>query len=519
VTRGRAALAVLAAVAVGVALVSGGSDAGPRTPAALPGLPPPFLGTAVSGDGGLTAAIDAYGDVVELLAPGPAGRALVDNPSARQAAGTVPAETGIVPRVSIDGGPARALWEADAVAQRFLPGTNVVVTTARFGPARVAVEAAATAEALAVRMRVRPSTGAKATPSFSVNVSGELRCAREGHPGQLDLLCRVGRAASGVSGVAAEDGQALIGRSAREDRRWIAGARPLGAGAPAWATAMYERSLLTLHALTDSRTGAVAAGARDGWAYLWPRDAATAALAYEAAGYADEARRVTRFLTGLDLGVAARFDGSGNAVPGRGPQGDESGWVAVAAQATGLPVPPPLPWRDRPDYQEGSAGDYLGNAVSAGVRTLALEDFRTRRGLVRRAGDPSSGLDSAAAWLVRPFRVAALEPAAWRTLLHLIRHRTPFGITPGEGWSGGTDPWSAPTAWSAWAFAALSRESATRGKDRRRALALLGDLRRAATPAGELPERVDAHSGVARSTTPLAWPHAFAVLALRELWL
>jgi GH15 family glucan-1,4-alpha-glucosidase len=68
----------------------------------------------------------------------------------------------------------------------------------------------------------------------------------------------------------------------------------------------------------------------------------------------------------------------------------------------------------------------------------------------------------------------------------------------------------APTAWSAWSLAALG--------DRRPALALLGDLRRAATPAGALPERVDARSGIPRSTTPLAWPHAFAILALRELW-
>ena len=55
-------------------------------------------------------------------------------------------------------------------------------------------------------------------------------------------------------------------------------------------------------------------------------------------------------------------------------------------------------------------------------------------------------------------------------------------------------------------------------EDRRQALRLLGDLRRAATPAGALPERVDAHTGIPRSTTPLAWSHAFAILALRELW-
>ena len=65
----RAALLCAVVVAVGVLLVSGGSGGDPRTPAALPGLPPPFLGTAVTGDGGLTAAVDAYGDVVDLRAP------------------------------------------------------------------------------------------------------------------------------------------------------------------------------------------------------------------------------------------------------------------------------------------------------------------------------------------------------------------------------------------------------------------------------------------------------------------
>ena len=140
----RVALLCAAVVAVGVVLVSGGSDGDPRTPAALPGLPPPFLGTAVSGDGGLTAAVDAYGDVVDLRAPGPAGRALVDNPSDRQAAGTVSSDTGIVPRVRIGGGGgSMAMWEADRVTQRYMAGTNVVRTVAQFGGARVTMAAAA----------------------------------------------------------------------------------------------------------------------------------------------------------------------------------------------------------------------------------------------------------------------------------------------------------------------------------------------------------------------------------------
>ena len=140
---------------------------------------------------------------------------------------------------------------------------------------------------------------------------------------------------------------------------------------------------------------------------------------------------------------------------------------------------------------------------------------------MRRQGDPGSGLDSAAAWAVRPFPDPALFPAVRRTLLRLAARVEPrFGITPGEAWPG-VDPWTAPTAWTAWSLAALAaarQRYAGTTRDRRAALRLLADLRRAATPAGELPERVDARTGIPTSTTPLAWSHAFAILALRELW-
>ncbi len=582
---------LLAAAAVALAAVSGGSSADPRTPAALPGLPPPFLGTAVAGGGGLTAAVDSYGDVVDLRAPGPAGRALIDNPAARQAAGTVAADTGIVPRVRTGGGPALPFWRADSVSQRYLEGTSVVRTAAWFGRTRVVALVAAAGRRLAMTVRVRGGGGergsergrAPADPQFQrrrapriavdVDTDGAAcRSAIDG--GTLGLICMRSAVplsprflASQPPGIAlayrpGEDPfvvatQAILARAAASNRAWLARARPLGAGAPAWARALYRRSLLVLRALTDRRSGAVAAGARDDWAYVWPRDAGAAALAFAAAGYRREARHVARFLLGLDLGAAARFEGGGAPVPRRAAQGDAGGWVGVAAKAAGLPAPAPLPWRDRADYQEGEAGDYLANALAAataaersadapgapaaersadapgapmhrqrpghGERPGRLRAFFTPRGLVRGAADPSSGLDSAAAWAVRPFPQPPLFPAARRTLLRLAGDGTRFGIVPGESWPG-TDPWTAPTAWSAWALAALSRHApragiaSPAGADRRAALRLLGDLRRAATPAGDLPERVDAHTGVPRSTTPLAWPHAFAVLALRQLW-
>jgi glucoamylase len=298
----------------------------------------------------------------------------------------------------------------------------------------------------------------------------------------------------------------------RADPGWLAAARPLGADAPAWAQRLYRRSLLVLHALTNERTGAVEAGAREGWSYVWPRDASTVAIALAAAGYRGEARRIVGFLRGLDLDAAARFQSDGTPVEGRAAQGDAAGWIAAAAGAVGLPSTSlkRQPWRGLDDYQENGGGDFLGNAIASGspqVRVL----FETPAGaLSRRADDPSSGLDSAAAWAVRPFPHPALYPLVRRTLLRLAATSGRFGIVPSAGWDGGVEPWTAPTAWTAWDLAALG--------ERQVALRLMKELRRAATPADLLPERVDAHTGTPTSTTPLAWSHAFAILALRRLW-
>jgi len=356
-----------------------------------------------------------------------------------------------------------------------------------------------------------------------------------GFPGVLPAFM------GGPAGAGARSRRDVRGATER-DRRWLGQAKPLGEAAPGWARRLYRRSLLVLRGLV-ARDGAAVAGARPGWAYVWPRDAGAVAIALASAGYRAEARRIARFLLELDLAAGARFHLGGEPVAGRGAQGDAAGWVTAAARAAGIRPAGSAggeggsAWRDRADYQEGGAGDDLGNALaaaSAAPRGTAerrrragaiARRFGTPRGLVRVAGDPGSGLDTAGAWAIRPFPLPALHAIARRTLLNLVAgRRTRFGLLPSEGWTGGEDPWTAPTAWCAWSLAALWRIDARAGRpheaavDRRAALSLMTDLRRDSTRHGLLPERVDAQTGAPTSTTPLAWSHAFAILAIRQLW-
>src|SRR6202000_2235155 len=92
--------------------------------------------------------------------------------------------------------------------------------------------------------------------------------------------------------------------------------------------------------------------------------------------------------------------------------------AAAPARSSSAPDEP-YPWRDRADYQESSPGTYLANALAAtgahvdgpktglsdGVSAHQRRGFETAQGLVRISGDPGSGLDSAAGWAVRPFRI------------------------------------------------------------------------------------------------------------------
>lgn len=464
---------------------SGVERADPRTPPAAAGQTPPFFETAVLGSGGVTAGVDAYGDVVDLRERD-AGPALISAPFRRQRAGTVPADTGI--RVSAGVHRRLPLWRASKLSQHYVPGTNVLVTRAEVDGARVSLTQAAdpARPVLAMLVRARPS---RATLAIHAPPTGPIRIETRPEPARR-----------------------IIAAAARADRRWLARARPLGPGAPRWARGLQARSLLVLQALTDRTTGAQAAGARDFWAYVWPRDAAAGALALEAAGYREEAQRIAAFLRRLDPPAAARFRSNRSPVKedGRGAPGDSAGWIAEAARASGLPATTPtVDWRNRPDYREADdeSADLLGNAIAAGVPTgELLARFASPGGLVRTSDNASSGLDSAAAWAVIPFHRTGMDPQVRQTLLRLSAEGGRFGIRPAESWPG-DDPWTASTAWSAAALATLG--------DRPAADRLLASLRRAETPAGLLPERISRFSGKPRSTTPLAWSHAWAILALR----
>ena len=297
--------------------------------------------------------------------------------------------------------------------------------------------------------------------------------------------------------------------------------RPLGPEAPVWARRLYRRSVRVLIALTDPHTGAMIAGERDGWDHVWPRDAAAGAISLESAGLRPEARLVVSFLSDIDTERAARFYPDGSPVPGRPSAGDRASWVAAAESAVQSAggrwtVPPRVAssdigqdsrdeWRDRQDYGENVTGDLLGNAIAAGLPAREITSrFLTPRGLVRE--EDSNNLDSAAAWAVTLFPSRGFRGTVTETLLEMTRESSAYGIPPMEGWSPG-EVWTAPTAWSAWALVELGE---TKAADR-----LLAELHRAETPHGTLPERVDATTGAPTSTTPLAWSHAFAILALR----
>ena len=339
-------------------------------------------------------------------------------------------------------GPPLPLWRADSVRQRYLPGTERAAHGRRAsGARRVAIECAASGGELGC-------------------VSGPVRPAARGSADRSRSRSGATCSAAARASTSTTRGRARI-VAGGDGRRTGAGsrpARPLGGGAPAWARRMYERSLLVLRALTDRRSGAVAAGARDGWAYVWPRDAGAVALALAAAGYRAEARRV-------------------GALPAR-PRPRRRGALRRRRRAGRRPRGPGRrrrlgrrrgqgggPRRRAASPSSGGTGPTTRRnppAITSATPSPAGAEAPDRRPIGDAGGEGSDaagvgaggrgsgfGLDSAAAWAVRPFPRPALFPAARRTLApwppqrSVRTRRDRFGIVPSEDWHE-ADPWTAP---------------------------------------------------------------------------
>jgi glucoamylase len=327
-------------------------------------------------------------------------------------------------------------------------------------------------------------------------------------------------------------------------------------------------ALLDLHVLTQTY-GVPVAGWTGPWRYVWPRDAAFAAVAFARTGHGDDAARVLDFLGRVQpaSGVfQARYLPDGSGVPDdRGTQLDGAGWAlwATAEVADALPpasraafVAAHRPLVDRstdaalaaisgPDGLPPASPDYwevperrttlataavLRAGLQAAVRlqvfardgpaaarasagearlsAAVAHDFAPH-GYPRHLGGGADSVDLGVAFLLPPF-ADAVDPDAYARFetAPLRLARPAGGLAPGGSWRHDGVSWTPTTA--TWALVAASSGDRTQALDRLRWLA---DHR---TSAGSLPEKVLA-DGRPAAVAPLSWTAAAVVLTADQL--
>jgi GH15 family glucan-1,4-alpha-glucosidase len=351
---------------------------------------------------------------------------------------------------------------------------------------------------------------------------------------------------------------------ATEQRQWLAaGTIPGGDGAD---RELAETALLDIHTLLLP-SGALLAGWPERWRYVWPRDAAFAAVALVETGHDADALRILEFLQRLEpaSGVfQARYLLDASGVPDRrGEQSDGTGWVLWAAQQLinhlpergrvaalvrlrpliststaaamrltegegGLPPVSEDYWeiRDRrlslgtvaplavglraaADLQQQLRDPELAGRVQRRADELAAT-IRTRFGTAgypRYLGDDVP--DASLAFLLPPFTSVA-EPAvvaAWRDAAERMR-RPAAGLAPGAGWKNDGISWTPQTALFAWTAASIG--------DRSSAQQRLNWLSAHRTRYGALPEKV-LSDGRPAGPAPLTWTDALTLLTMVTL--
>ncbi|MBA8954520.1 glycoside hydrolase family 15 protein [Actinomadura namibiensis] len=346
--------------------------------------------------------------------------------------------------------------------------------------------------------------------------------------------------------------------------------RPEPVAVPGPYRDMAARALLDLRLLTRPN-GASLASWYGAWRYSWPRDSAFAAAAFTATGHRPEARRVLRFLAGVqsaDGRWAARYHADGSAVTdGRPPQSDALGWVLwatwffrtqdpEAAAATpelwpmvrraadrlarslgrdGLPPPSPDYWERSPGSEQVPDRATLGvvGPVLAGLRAAATfardtgrpaEAARWRAAAQRLAGatardfaplgyprSPLRGgwMDTSVTFLGPPF--GPPDPGVAEACARAARKQAlpNGGVLPGEYWSGNKKiAWTPEMALFALSAAASGRDGEARSR--------LDWLARHRTTLGVLPEKVD-ENGRQAAVAPLGWTASLVLLTLTAL--
>ena len=337
----------------------------------------------------------------------------------------------------------------------------------------------------------------------------------------------------------------------------------LGAGSD-----LVRGAMLDLHVLTQTYSVPVA-GWTGPWRYVWPRDAAFAAVAFARTGHADDADRVLDFLGRVQPGSGvfqARYLPDGSGVPDdRGTQLDGSGWALWATAGVADALPPAaraafvarhrqlvdrstaaaLAAIDRPgslppaspDYWEvrerrttlataavllagleaaarletqagdGSAAD-RASAGATRLRTAVAREFAPR-GFPRRLGGSAGSVDLGVAFLLPPF-ATTVDPAAYARFqtAPAVMARPAGGLAPGGSWKRDGVSWTPTTA--TWALVAAG------SGDRDQAVSRLAWLQDHRTADGSLPEKV-LSDGRPAAVAPLAWTAAAVVLAADEL--
>ncbi|MGI3786815.1 MAG: hypothetical protein ACRYG2_39225 [Janthinobacterium lividum] len=327
-------------------------------------------------------------------------------------------------------------------------------------------------------------------------------------------------------------------------------------------------ALLDLHVLTQTY-GAPVAGWTGPWRYVWPRDAAFAAVAFARTGHVDDAERVIDFLGRVQPGSGvfqARYLPDGSGVPDdRGAQLDGVGWAlwATAGVTDALPLAQRAPFVVRhrqlvdrstsaalaaidrpsglppasPDYWEvperrttlataavlragleaavrlqATVGDEAAaDRASAGATRLstAIAASFAPHGFPRRLGGRAGSVDLGVAFLLPPF-ADTVDPAAYARFetAPAVLTRPAGGLAPGGSWKRDGVSWTPTTA--TWALVAAG------SGDRGQAVSRLAWLEDHRTAEGSLPEKVLA-DGSPAAVAPLAWTAAAVVLAADEL--